>query len=94
MTGTERLRVTRERAPARRSADPEPRTLQLFRLVYQAPGHVIGTREACSVLDWSPKLLSATASELDRHRGGAHRAMTGLGYAAEIGLSRRASAEG
>ena len=80
--------------PGRSRKPYEPRTLQLLRLVYQAPGHVIGTREACSVLDWSPKLLSATASELDRHRGGAHRAMTGLGYAAEIGLSRRASAEG
>jgi hypothetical protein len=50
--------------PGRSHKPYEPRTLQLFRLVYQAPGHVIGTREAGSVLDWSPKLLSATASEL------------------------------
>ena len=42
----------------------EPRTLQLLRLVYQAPDHVISTREACTELGWSSKLLSATASEL------------------------------
>jgi hypothetical protein len=50
--------------PGRSRKPYEPRTLQLLRLVYTAPDHEMGTRQACAVLDWSPKLLSATASEL------------------------------
>jgi hypothetical protein len=42
----------------------EPRTTQLLRLVYEAPDHKMSVRQAESVLDWSAKLLSATASEL------------------------------
>jgi hypothetical protein len=42
----------------------EARTLQLLRLVYTAPDHEMGISDACAVLGWSPKLLSATASEL------------------------------
>jgi hypothetical protein len=42
----------------------EPRTLQLLRLVYTAPHHEMGSPQTRAVLDWSPKLLSATASEL------------------------------
>ena len=40
------------------------RTLQLLRLVYTAAEHEMRTRQALAVLDWSSKLLSATASEL------------------------------
>jgi hypothetical protein len=50
--------------PGRSRKPYEPRTLQLLRLVYTAPDHGMGTRQALAVLDWSPKLLSATASEL------------------------------
>jgi hypothetical protein len=50
--------------PGRSRKPYEPRTLQLLRLVYAAPDHEMGTRQAVTVLDWSPKLLSATASEL------------------------------
>lgn len=50
--------------PSRTRKPYEPRTLQLLRLVYTAPDHEMGTRQALAVLDWSPKLLSATASEL------------------------------
>jgi hypothetical protein len=50
--------------PSRTRKPYEPRTLQLLRLVYTAPGHEIGTAEARAVLGWSPKLLSATTSEL------------------------------
>jgi len=42
----------------------EPRTIQLLRLVYEAPDHEMSVRQAESALDWSAKLLSATASEL------------------------------
>jgi hypothetical protein len=42
----------------------EPRTIQLLRLVYEAPNHKMSVRQAESALDWSQKLLSATASEL------------------------------
>jgi hypothetical protein len=50
--------------PSRTRKPYEARTLQLLRLVYTAPGHEMGTAEALAVLGWSPKLLSATASEL------------------------------
>jgi hypothetical protein len=50
--------------PGRSRKPYEPRTLQLLRLVYTAPDHEMNTRQAGAVLDWSPKLLSATASEL------------------------------
>ena len=54
--------------PSRSRKPYEPRTLQLLRLVYTAPDHEMRTRQAFAVLDWSPKLLSATASELcSRH---------------------------
>jgi len=42
----------------------EPRTIQLLRLVYEAPNHEMPVRQAESALDWSAKLLTATASEL------------------------------
>jgi hypothetical protein len=42
----------------------EPRTIQLLRLVYETPDHKMSVRQAESALDWSPKLLSAIASEL------------------------------
>jgi hypothetical protein len=54
--------------PGRSRKPYEPRTLQLLRLVYQAPDHAVSTREACTELDWSPKLLSATASELSSRK--------------------------
>jgi hypothetical protein len=50
--------------PGRSRKPYEPRTLQLLRIVYTAPGHQMGTGQAVVILDWSPKLLSATASEL------------------------------
>jgi hypothetical protein len=50
--------------PSRSRKPYEPRTLQLLRLVYTAPDHEMGTRQARAVLDWSPKLLGATVSEL------------------------------
>jgi hypothetical protein len=42
----------------------EPRTIQLLRLVYTAPDHKIGTRQALAAFDWSSNVLSATVSEL------------------------------
>jgi len=50
--------------PSRTRKPYEARTLQLLRLVYTAPGHEMSTAEALAVLGWSPKLTSATASEL------------------------------
>jgi hypothetical protein len=50
--------------PGRSRKPYEPRTLQLLRLVYMAQDHKISTRRAEAALEWSPKLLSATASEL------------------------------
>jgi hypothetical protein len=50
--------------PGRMRKPYEPRTLQLLRRVYTAPDHEMGTRQAEAALDWSSKLLSATASEL------------------------------
>jgi len=50
--------------PGRLRKPYEARTLQLFQLVYTAPDHEMGIRQAAAALDWSPKLLGATASEL------------------------------
>ena len=50
--------------PSRAREPYEPMTIKLLRLVYTAPDHEMGTRQALAVLDWTPKLLSATASEL------------------------------
>jgi hypothetical protein len=54
--------------PGRSRRPYEPRTLQLLRLVYIAPDHKMKTRQAEIALDWSPKLLSATASELSKRK--------------------------
>jgi hypothetical protein len=50
--------------PSRTRKPYEARTLQLFRLVYTAAGHEMGTAQARAALGWHPKLLSATVSEL------------------------------
>jgi hypothetical protein len=50
--------------PGRPRKPYEPRTTQLLRLVYAAPHHEMSMRQALAKLDWSAKLLSATASEL------------------------------
>jgi hypothetical protein len=42
----------------------EPETLKLFRAVYTAPGHEMGTGDAGAVLGWPSKRLAAVASEL------------------------------
>jgi hypothetical protein len=52
--------------PGRLRKPYEARTFQLFQLVYTAPDHEMGIRQAAAALDWSPKLLGATASELSR----------------------------
>jgi hypothetical protein len=51
-------------APGRSRKPYEPRTVQLLQLVYTAPDHEMSVRQAEAALDWSAKLLSATASEL------------------------------
>src|SRR5262249_16037923 len=50
--------------PSRTRKPYEARTLQLFRFVYTAPGHDIGTVHARAAFGWCAKLLSATVSEL------------------------------
>jgi hypothetical protein len=50
--------------PSRTRKPYEARTFQLWRLVYTAPSHEMGTAEALAVLGWSPNVLSATVSEL------------------------------
>jgi hypothetical protein len=62
----ERVDAGKYGLPGRTRKPYEPRTLQLLRLVYTAPDHKMGTRQAEVALGWSPKLLSATASELSK----------------------------
>jgi hypothetical protein len=50
--------------PSRTRKPYEPRTLQLFRLVFTAAGHEMGTAQALAALGWHRNLLSATVSEL------------------------------
>jgi hypothetical protein len=50
--------------PSRTRKPYEARTFQLFRLVYTAAGHEMGTAQARAELGWSSNLLSATVSEL------------------------------